>query len=49
MKIICTDEERKKLSMNHTDVTTDGKEINVSPPVINISIIPPIEEDDESE
>jgi hypothetical protein len=49
MKIICTDEERKKLSMNHTDVTTDGKEINVAPPVINISIIPPIEEDDEIE
>lgn len=27
MKLICTDEERKMLSMNHTDITTNGKEI----------------------
>jgi len=26
-KLICTDKERKSLSMNHIDVTTDGKEI----------------------
>lgn len=29
MKLICTDEERKMLSMNHTDITTNGKEINI--------------------
>lgn len=27
MKLICSDEERKMLSMNHTDITTNGKEI----------------------
>jgi hypothetical protein len=27
MKLICSDEERKMLSMNHTDLTTNGKEI----------------------
>ena len=27
MKLICTDDERKKLSINHTDVTTNGKDI----------------------
>jgi hypothetical protein len=32
MKLICSDEERKMLSMNHTDITTNGKEINI--PVI---------------
>lgn len=29
MKLICSDEERKMLSINHTDVTTNGKEINL--------------------
>lgn len=29
MKLICSDEERKMLSMNHTDITTNGKEINL--------------------
>lgn len=29
MKLICTDDERKMLSMTHTDVTTNGKEINL--------------------
>ncbi len=29
MKLICSDEERKMLSMNHTDITTNGKEINI--------------------
>ena len=28
MKLICTPEEHKKLSMNYTDVTTDGEKIN---------------------
>jgi len=27
MKLICSDEERKMLSMNHTDITTNGKDI----------------------
>jgi len=31
MKLICTDEEREMLSMTHTDVTTNGKEINLPP------------------
>ena len=29
MKLICSDEERKMLSMNHTDITTNGKDINL--------------------
>ncbi len=29
MKLICSDEERKMLSMNHTDITTNGKDINI--------------------
>lgn len=32
-KLICSNEERKNLSMTHSDVTTDGKEINK--PLIN--------------
>lgn len=28
MKLICSDEERKKLSMTYSDVTTDGEKIN---------------------
>lgn len=28
MKLICSDEERKKLSMTYNDVTTDGEKIN---------------------
>jgi hypothetical protein len=31
MKLIGTDDERKRLSQSHTDVTTNGKEINISP------------------
>jgi hypothetical protein len=27
MKLVCTDDERKKLSMTHQDVTTDGKQL----------------------
>ena len=33
MKLICSDEERKMLSMNHTDITTNGEKI-VNIPVI---------------
>lgn len=28
MKLICTDDERKKLSMTHTDLTTNGRDIS---------------------
>lgn len=28
MKLICSDDERKKLSMTYSDVTTDGEKIN---------------------
>jgi hypothetical protein len=31
MKLICTDDERKMLSKTHTDVTTNGKEMNIPP------------------
>jgi len=31
MKLICSPEEHKKLSMNYTDVTTDGEKINIPP------------------
>lgn len=30
MKLISTPEELKKLSMNHTDVTTNGKDLNIN-------------------
>jgi len=29
MKLICNDDERKKLSMNYNDHTTDGEKINI--------------------
>jgi len=41
MKLISTPEELKKLSMNHTDVTSNGKEIGVEP--IKITVVPPSE------
>lgn len=36
MKLVCTDEERKKLSMNHTDITSDGNVIKQTPTIINL-------------
>jgi hypothetical protein len=33
MKLIATPEEHKKLSQNYTDHTTDGKEIQSTPPI----------------
>lgn len=42
MKLIATPEELRKLSMNHTDVTTNGKEIKSN--VMSIEIVPPSEE-----
>ena len=36
MKIICTDEERKKLSMTHTDVTSNNKEVGTADAVLKI-------------
>ena len=44
MKLIASPEELRKLSMNHTDVTTNGKEINNS---IKVEIVPPTDDDDE--
>ena len=37
-KIICTDENRKKLSMNYTDVTSNGQSV-VTNPTLNITCI----------
>lgn len=34
MKLIASPEELKKLSMNHTDVTTNGKDIKTSPTIV---------------
>jgi hypothetical protein len=34
MKLICTDEERKRLSMSHTDITTQGEKIEQTTPTI---------------
>ena len=36
MKIICTDDERKKLSMTHTDVTSSNKEVGTADAVLKI-------------
>ena len=33
-KLIATPEERKSLSQNYTDITTDGKEVNTQPTII---------------
>jgi hypothetical protein len=41
MKLICNDDERKKLSMNYNDHTTDGEKINTN---FKIEIIPPTED-----
>ena len=34
MKLICTDDERKKLAMQYNDHSTNGKEINTSPTIV---------------
>ena len=34
MKLVCTDDERKKLAMQYTDHSTNGKEINTSPTIV---------------
>lgn len=41
-KLIANPDELKRLSMQHTDVTTNGKEISNS---IKVEIVPPSEED----
>ena len=46
MKLIATPEELRKLSMNHTDVTTNGKEIQTTT-AINVTVVPPSEDEDE--
>ncbi len=35
MKLIATDEELRKLSMNHTDITTNGKGLHDKPIIID--------------
>lgn len=40
MKLICTPEERKAMSMTHTDVTTDGEKITTVAPQVFASLIP---------
>ena len=37
MKLIATPEELRKLSMNHTDITTNGEKLNTSPLIIDLS------------
>ena len=37
MKLIATPEELKRLSMNHTDITTNGEKLNASPLIIDLS------------
>ena len=49
MKLICTDDERKKLSMTHTDVTTDGEKLNNLPPKIEVYNIGPKLNESENE
>lgn len=41
MKLIATPEELKKLSMQYTDVTTDGEKLPSSPPNVTVTIVPP--------
>lgn len=36
MKLIATPDELKKLSMNYTDVTSNGRDISSPPPQINV-------------
>lgn len=38
MKLIATPEELKKLAMNYTDHTTNGKDLNNTIPIINVQI-----------
>ena len=37
MKLIATPEELKRLSMNHTDITTNGEKLNASPLIIDLT------------
>lgn len=42
-KLICSNEERKNLSMTHADVTTDGKELQNNTPIVNVyNVAPPL-------
>lgn len=43
MKLICNDEERKKLSMTYNDLTTDGEKIQSQPVTIEVEWITPEE------
>lgn len=44
MKLIASPEELKKLSMNHTDITSGGDKIQSAPTAIRIDIVKPPEE-----
>lgn len=46
MKLIATPEELRKLSMQQTDITTNGKEIQSLPPTMQIEIVKPLTEDE---
>jgi hypothetical protein len=48
MKIIATPEELKKLSMHHSDVTTNGKEIQQNISILNIDPLSTNEETNDS-
>lgn len=48
MKIIATPEELKKLSMHHSDVTTNGKEIKQNISILNIDPLAIDETSDDS-
>jgi hypothetical protein len=37
MKLIATPEELKRLSMNHTDITTNGEKISTTPLIIDLT------------
>lgn len=45
MKLIATPEELKKLSMQHTDITSDGKKLESQPTAINVNIRKPLEDE----
>lgn len=45
MKLTATPEELRKLSMNHTDITTNGKDLPSAPSSITVQIV--TDDDDE--
>ena len=47
-KLICSNEERKNLSMTHTDMTTDGEKINQVPVILTKQDVEALNKDFES-